>query len=519
MDDETRMPLEAPAIDDDVESPTRRLEERVALGGRSLRSHAARGVLINSAFQIGFAFLGLVKRVGVAVFLTASEFGLWGILVTVMITLGWLKQVGINDKYIQQDEADQELAFQKAFTLELAYTLAFYALVVIALPAYALLYDRPEIIVPGLVLSLAFLATALQTPIWIAYRQMRFVRQRTLEAIDPVVSVTVTLGLAAAGAGYWALVAGAIAGSFSSAAAAVAWSPYRLAWRFDRATLREYFSFSWPLIASGASGILIVQGSVLIGNYAVGLAGLGFLALAQSFSTFVDRVDEVIRYTIYPAICAVADRRDLLLEAFTKSNRLALMWGLPFGVALALFAPDLVDFVLGGNWEGATGLMQAFGLILATRQIAFNWTIFMRATNRTKPIAISAVCGLVTFLAVTGPLMIWLGLTGYAIGMAVAVLVDLAVRWRFMSQLFGGFNLLRHSARAMVPSALGAGVIGLARLVGAGLDRGPGLAIAELILYALVVIVATIAVERPLLREMTSYLGRGGGREPAPAAG
>ena len=33
-------------------------------------------------------------------------------------TLVWLKQVGIGDKYIQQDEGDQERAFQKAFTLE-----------------------------------------------------------------------------------------------------------------------------------------------------------------------------------------------------------------------------------------------------------------------------------------------------------------------------------------------------------------------------------------------------------------
>ena len=36
------------------------------------------------------------------------------------------------------------------------------------------------------------------------------------------------------------------------------------------------------------------------------------------------------------------DRKDLLLEAFVKSNRLGLMWGMPFGVALALFAADLV---------------------------------------------------------------------------------------------------------------------------------------------------------------------------------
>ena len=33
-----------------------------------------------------------------------------------------------------------------------------------------------------------------------------------------------------------------------------------------------------------------------------------------------------------------------------KSNRLALMWGVPFGVGLTLFAADLVEFGIGEEW-------------------------------------------------------------------------------------------------------------------------------------------------------------------------
>ena len=59
------------------------------------------------------------------------------------------------------------------------------------------------------------------------------------------------------------------------------------------------------------------------------------------------------------------DRRDLLLESFVKSNRLALMWGFPFGVGVALFGADLVHFVIGDRWAGAIVLIQAFGLMAA----------------------------------------------------------------------------------------------------------------------------------------------------------
>ena len=120
---------------------------------------------------------------------------------TTLITLAWLKQIGIGDKYVQQSRADQVAAFQKAFTIELAYTLCFYVVVLVALPIYALRSTTSlEILDSGLSSSrLALLGSALHTPIWIAYRQMRFVRQRSLEAIDPVVSVVVTIALAVAG--------------------------------------------------------------------------------------------------------------------------------------------------------------------------------------------------------------------------------------------------------------------------------------------------------------------------------
>ena len=61
----------------------------------------------------GFVLAGFVSR---------ADYGIWGILGASLGTLLWLRQVGIGDKYIQQDEDDQEVAFQKAFTLELMFT-------------------------------------------------------------------------------------------------------------------------------------------------------------------------------------------------------------------------------------------------------------------------------------------------------------------------------------------------------------------------------------------------------------
>ena len=497
-----------------VEEPVGPYGGRFDLGGRGLREHTVRGALINAGFQTGFVGLGFVRNVAVAAFLTASEFGFWGLVLTTVMTLAWLKQVGIGDKYIQQDEENQELAFQKAFTLELGWSLVFYLIIAAALPVYGLAYGHEDIVVPGLVLSLALVTGALQTPIWIAYRQMRFVRQRTLEAVDPVLSTALVIGLAAAGLGYWALVIGIVAGGIAGAAVALATCPYPLRLRYDHGTFRRYFGFSWPLFLLSAASLVTVQGTILIGSWTVGLAGIGAIGLAGQIAKFSDQVDGILGRTIYPAICAVKDRLDLLFEAFVKSNRLALMWGLPFGVALALFASQLVDHLLDDTWEEAIPLLAVFGVIFGVRQIGFNWTLFFAARDNTRPMAVEGGLVVASFAVFTVPLLITSGLTGYAIGAAATVGVQLAIRAYYLSRLFESFRFLRYVARSIAPTVLAAAAVLAVRLAIGG-DESPGVALAELGLYVAVTALATYVLERPLIAEVLGYLR--GTVAPAPA--
>jgi PST family polysaccharide transporter len=491
------------------------IEERIDLQGRSLRQHAARGTLINSAFQVGLAGLGFLRRIVIAAFLTREEFGIWGILITTLMTLAWLKEIGVADKYIQQSEPDQELAYQKAFTLELLLSGAFFVLMAVALPVYAVVYGREEIIVPGLVLALSVPISAFESPLWIAYRRMQFVRQRTLAAIDPVTTTLVTIALGIAGAGYWSLVAGTVAGSLFGAVAATVTSPYPPRLRFERGTARAYASFSWPLLGYQLSNLAVTQGLLLVAASAVGVAGVGAIALASVIASFADRVDTIVSETIYPAVCAVATRTELLFEAFVTSNRIALMWGMPFGVGLALFSADLVHFAIGDQWEPAIGLLAAFGVMAGFKQVAFNWQIFMRAVDRTKPIFVVAAVNLVAFLAITVPLVLTSGLTGYALGSSIGLVIQLAARTYFLRGLFPRFRAIRQLARAVAPTVPAAAAVLGVRLV-AGSEQSLPAAIAMLALYVLITLVATWVFERSLVSEVLGYVrGRGGIRTRA----
>src|SRR5947209_10989175 len=175
-------PLDAVAAPVESEPPG----SRFAFTG-SLRRQAARGTLVNGAFTVGLGVLGLLKGFVLARFLTRADFGLWGIIAVSLSTLLWVKQAGIGDKFVQQEEADQAAAFERAFTLELAVTGVCVAVILAAIPVLVAVYRLPALVGPSLVVAGALLVSALQAPLWVFYRRMDFMRQRTLAAVGPVV--------------------------------------------------------------------------------------------------------------------------------------------------------------------------------------------------------------------------------------------------------------------------------------------------------------------------------------------
>jgi O-antigen/teichoic acid export membrane protein len=472
-----------------------------------LRRLTARGTLVNGAFLAALSLLNLVRSFVLAHELTREDYGIWGVILISLGTLLWLKQAGVSDKYVQQDDTDQEDAFQRAFTLEAMFMGLFALLLAAVIPVMAVVYDRSDLVAPAVALMALFPAMILQAPLWVFYRRMDFVQQRLIQAVDPLVGFVVAVALAVAGAGYWSFVGGAVAGTWASAIVAVARSPYPLRFRYDRGTLGRYVSFSWPLVLAGGAGIVTAQGSIITSNAHLGIDAVGAITLAAAVSQFSDRVDQIVTGTIYPAICAVADRTALLHESFVKSNRLGLMWAMPFGLGITLFASDLVHFGIGDRWTPAIVVLQWFGATAALNHLGFNWDAYFRARADTRPIAVTSIAAIVVFCGAAIPLTLTDGLRGLAIGLAAQATVVVAVRGFFLRRLFAGFALGRYALRAIAPSIPAVGFVLLARALESG-ARTEGRAVAELALYIAVTATATFVFERDLLREARGYLAR-----------
>jgi O-antigen/teichoic acid export membrane protein len=477
-------------------------EERLAFPRPELRRRTARGAIVNGLFLGGAEGLVLLQGLIVTVLLGPKAIGLYGIVTTTALTIVALKRVGIDEAFVQQTEEAQEEEFQRAFTLELALSAAFAVTIAAIAPVVATAYGDDRLL--WLTLAVAYLpvAFALQAPTWIFFRRMDFVRQRVLQAIVPVVTFCVTIPLAASGVGVWSLVIGPFAGNLAGAIAAIAVSPYRLRLRFDGDALRRYFAFSWPIFANAAALLVVQQGQVLAFDLHGGLAAAGYITLAATLTRYADRADQIVATTIYPAISAVRHRLDTLQELFVKSNRLTMMWALPFCAGFVLFAPDLVHLILGEKWAPAIVLLQGLAAAAAIQQVGYNWFSFYRAVGDSRPQAVESAVMVATFAGLAIPGLIAWGSAGFVWGRIAGALAMLAVRRHYVRRLLPRVELITLGLRGLVPVVAAAGItLGVRALVWGG-ERTALQAVGEIVLFVAACALATWLVERPLLREV-----------------
>ena len=467
-----------------------------------LRRRTVRGAAITAVFIVGIDAIVAVQGLVVTRLLGPEAIGLYGLVAVTVTTILTLKRVGIDEAFVQHETDDPQREYQYAFSLELALSVALALVIVLLAPVLAIAYDERELL--GLTLASAYLpvAFALLAPLWIFFRRMDYAKQRSLQVIQPVVSIAVTLPLAATGFGVWSLVVGPAAGYLVAVLVSLRVSPYRLALRFDRDVTRRYVRFSgWVLVALGAS-MAVAQGQVIAFKIDGGLAAAGYITLAATVTRYVDRADQIVTATIYPAIVAIRGRADSLQELFEKSNRATLLWVLPFTCGVVLFAPDLVEFVLGSDWRPARVLLQGLAAAGLLQHLGFNWFAFYRAHGDPRPPALEALTGTVAFAVLAiGGLALW-GDDGYVWGRITAVAIALIVRWRFIRELLPHARLAPLVAPALVPLAAAAAVTVALRAALWGGERTVGQAIAEALLFAGVYLAGAAWRERPLIAEL-----------------
>jgi len=479
-----------------------------------LAGRVGRGVAVSASFTIGLQALGLIQSVLVPRLLGPENLGLFAVAMAGVGIASQLKDFGLDDKLAQDEHTDLPIAFSVAFTIEAALsTLALLGLLVAA-PVMAAVLDRPE-----LALVVAVLASTVYTNAFLRLsgalflRRLHYGRRNLVGSVGPVVNFAVTVPLAFAGAGVWALVGGAVAAFVASVGVVVWTAPLRPRLRLDRGVVRSYLQFGWPLWVNNILGMsTTLAGSIVITHW-IGFAGVGFFSLAQGLIQRAFVVDLLMTQALFPALARTQSDLDGHRRAFLAISRVTVIWSSAVGFGLALFGGDLVTFVLGPAWAPAVFLFRMAGLSVAIGSLGFAWDVFYKARGETRPLMVFGAISEAWVLVVLLPAAALWGVDGAAWALLLLGVMVVPIRQRFIRRLFEGVTLVRSAWRELTATGAAALMTILLREVWA--PRSFAAFTAQAALYLVGVGVAVIALDGAFLREI---LWRARQRTPTTAA-
>lgn len=297
----------------------------------------------------------------------------YGVASMAMVYIGLVQLVtefGLGAAIVQRRDIDAD---QVARVGGLSVLLgAFFFVVSIALaPSIAGFFGNPEVQPVIVVLSLLFLTSSVQAiPRALLARDLAFRQLATLDAIEALATIGVTLPLAALGFRHWALVLGGVTGRMASTLLALHWRRHRLSWPTRFETIAPQVAFGSHVVISSIAWYAFLNADIAVVGRRLGTAALGAYSISVALASIpVDRLSALISRATPAILARVQDDRGLLRRYVLALTEGTSLLTFPAAVGLALVAPEFVLVVLGEEWRAAITPLRLLALAAVFRSL------------------------------------------------------------------------------------------------------------------------------------------------------
>jgi PST family polysaccharide transporter len=326
---------------------------------QDLKGKAIRGGLAR-LFAQGVTLLLRVGSVAVlARLLGPKDFGIVGMVTAVTGALTWFRDFGLSVAAVQSRTVTEE-QISTLFWLNILLG-ALLGLAALAMaPTIAAFYGEPQLFGVTAVLGLGFLVNAAGVQhSALLQRQMRFTTLAVINVVSVVAGAAVAIVGAEAGYGYWALVAMSVASTFATtfgAWLATGWIP---GMPQRRTGMRSMIQFGGAVTFVGLVAYIAYNTEkVLIGRFwgadAIGLYGRAYYLVG----TPTDNLKAAVGEVALSALSRLQDDPVRLRSYFLKGFSIVFGLTLPFTIAFALFADDMVFVLLGPKWTDSAAIVR-----------------------------------------------------------------------------------------------------------------------------------------------------------------
>ena len=320
--------------------------------------------------KAAYAVLQLIVLGILARLVSPADFGVVSAALVVIGFSAIVSQLGLGPALVQRPDLEPRHV-DTAFTASILFGLLLGAALWVMAPAAAGFF-RTAGVAPVLralawVFPLQGLGTAAES---LARRDLRFRWLAMLDAKAYGVGYGIVgVGLALAGWGVWALVAGQIAEAVFRSAVLLRSRRPRIRPTLERRALGELMYFGSGFTVAKIANFFAVNGDNLVVGRMLGPAALGLYGRAyQLMSAPAASFGTVLDNALFPAMARV--QRDLprLRMAYRHGIALVAVVVLPVTATLFLLAPEFIHVVLGPRWTAVVLPFQvlAAGMVLHT---------------------------------------------------------------------------------------------------------------------------------------------------------
>lgn len=323
---------------------------------------AVRGAGVTVLAQVVAFFLQMIATVVLARLLAPADFGLLTMVTTFSLLVMNVGLNGFTEAVVQRDRMTHALA-SNLFWINTGLGLLLAGVFAGLGPLLAHFYGEPRVIgvAAGIAPTIVFTCLSVQH-LALLKRAMRFAHVSANDVVARAMSVGVSIVLAWMGWGHWALVAGAVALSGSTAVGA--WTLCRWIPGPPRSTpgTGSMVTFALHTYARFVAGYCTGNLDKFLIGWRFGPAPLGLYR--KAYDLFVMPSNQLSSPLTTVAVSALSRltgdpsrRGRYVVEALST---LAFV-GMGLGAALTLVGSDLIAVLLGPGWEEAGRIFTIFG--------------------------------------------------------------------------------------------------------------------------------------------------------------
>ncbi|MFN2543038.1 MAG: oligosaccharide flippase family protein [Actinomycetota bacterium] len=351
----------------------------------SLARRAAAGVAWEGLSYVLGKLLLLVSTVVLARILAPHEFGVVALAMVFILFVEQITDLGVAEAlvYLPPDRRRTDAAL----AITVGWSAVLVAVALLISPAVARFFGGGEVGAIFRVLSAGLVLRGLtEVPDALLRKDLRFRRKLVANVGQVVVQAGVSIALAAAGAGPWAIVYGYLAGTAVWSVVAWALVEYRPSARFwilDREVARPLLRYGLPVAGEVLLLALVFNVDYLIVGRRLGADPLAYYSLAFRVPQMVIiNVLYVLGQVAFPVYTIARADRAQLREAYLGNVRVQSVYGVCAGVGLAMVAPMLVRVVFGVRWSPAIVPLEGLALYTAFRSVGLGAGEVLKGVGR-----------------------------------------------------------------------------------------------------------------------------------------